>query len=266
MSMRFLGPSFDIHGGGKDLVFPHHENERAQSEAFFDEKPWVSIWMHTGLVMVGADKMSKSLGNIVPLKDALKKWSPGVLRLWYLQVHYRKPLGFTDEALEQAEKLYNRVVSAYELLVKLSREARDLHYLNDNDLKIVAELNNIYIEFHRALSNDFNTPEAIAALNKLLTTIYRDIQYNPKHMLVSLALKTLKSINYVFNIFEEAEPSREEVELDGLIGILVDVRRELRKRGMYDLADTIRSELAKYGIQLMDKGLETTWIRIKKPG
>jgi len=73
MSSRYLGGRFDIHGGGTDLIFPHHENERAQSEAFFDEKPWVSIWMHTGLVMVGADKMSKSLGNIVPLKDALKK-------------------------------------------------------------------------------------------------------------------------------------------------------------------------------------------------
>jgi cysteinyl-tRNA synthetase len=265
MSSRYLGGRFDIHGGGTDLIFPHHENERAQSEAFFGVKPWVSIWMHTGMLTVGVDKMSKSLKNIVPLRDALKKYQPGVLRLWYLHVHYRKPLNYTEESIEQAEKLYNRLVSAHDLLLKLQREMQNPHYLNNEDLKILNELKQVYVDFHRALSEDFNTPEALAAVNKLLGIVYRDIQYNPKYMLVSQALRILRTANYVFGAFEE-KPVYTEAgeELEKILGLLIEVRKELRKRGMYDIADTIRSELLKHGIQLMDRGIETTWIRIKK--
>jgi cysteinyl-tRNA synthetase len=264
MSSRYLGGRFDIHGGGTDLIFPHHENERAQSEAFFGERPWVSIWMHTGMVTVGADKMSKSLHNIVPMREALKKWEPGVLRLWYLHVHYRKPLSFSEESIEHIEKLYNRIVSAYDLLVKLQREQHSPHYLTDEDLKLLLELRRIDLEFHRALSEDFNTPEAIAALSELLTLVFRDIQYNPKYMFTTQALKTLRAANYVFALFEERVEEGVESEVEALLKIIVDVRKELRKRGMYDLADTIRSELLKHGIQLMDKGLETTWIRLRR--
>ncbi|MCC6054726.1 MAG: cysteine--tRNA ligase, partial [Thermosphaera sp.] len=265
MSSRYLGGRFDIHGGGTDLIFPHHENERAQSEAFFGVKPWVSIWMHTGMLTVGVDKMSKSLKNIVPLRDALKKYQPGVLRLWYLHVHYRKPLNYTEESIEQAEKLYNRLVSAHDLLLKLQREMQNPHYLNNEDLKILNELKQVYVDFHSALSEDFNTPEALAAVNKLLGIVYRDIQYNPKYMLVSQALRILRTANYVFGAFEE-KPVYTEAgeELEKILGLLIEVRKELRKRGMYDIADTIRSELLKHGIQLMDRGIETTWIRVKK--
>ncbi|MEM0002156.1 MAG: cysteine--tRNA ligase [Desulfurococcaceae archaeon] len=265
MSSKYLGDRFDIHGGGTDLIFPHHENERAQSESYYGKKPWVSIWMHTGLLMVGADKMSKSLGNIIPLKDALKKWNPGTLRLWYLHVHYRKPLSFTEEGLEQVDKIYNRAVAAYELLHKLLPESKELHYLRSEDLKIARELLNLSAEMHRALSDDFNTPQAIAVLNELLSIVFREIQYNPKHMLTLLALRTLRTINYVFGLFEEKEVDREsELLLNGVMRVLIDVRKELRRRGIYDLADSIRSELLKLGVQLMDKGLETTWITVKK--
>ena len=265
MSSRYLGGRFDIHGGGTDLIFPHHENERAQSEAFYGVKPWVSIWMHTGLVMVGSDKMSKSLGNIIPLKEALKKWDPGVLRLWYLQVHYRKPLGFSEESLEQAMKLYNKVISAYDLLLKLSREAQDLHYLKDEDLSIARRIVELNGELHSALSEDFNTPQAMAVVNEVASIVFREIQYRPKHLLVSLSLKTLKTVNYVFGLFEEKEIAEEnEALLNAVMNILIDVRRELRKQGLYAIADNIRSELAKVGIHLMDKGLETTWIRVKR--
>jgi len=265
MSSRYLGDRFDIHGGGTDLIFPHHENERAQSEAYYGKKPWVSIWMHTGLLMVGTDKMSKSLGNIIPLKDALNKWNPGTLRLWYLHVHYRKPLSFTDESLEQVNKLYNRVVSAYELLRKLLPESKELFYLRDDDVRLAKELLRLNTEFHRALSDDFNTPQAIAVMNELLTIIFREIQYNPKYLLTTLATRILRSMNYVFGLFEERE-IREDYEslLNEVMRVLVDTRKELRRRGMYDLADNMRNELLKAGIQLMDKGLETTWIITKK--
>jgi cysteinyl-tRNA synthetase len=266
MSSRYLGGRFDIHGGGTDLIFPHHENERAQSEALFGVKPWVSIWMHTGLVMVGADKMSKSLGNITPLREAFKKWKPEVLRLWYLHVHYRKPLHFSDESLESAEKLYERIHSAYKLAERLYREAIDQHYLRGEDLKILRYVVDLNSRFHSALSNDFNTPEALAVISELVSLIYREIQYNPKYMLVSLSIKLLKSFNHVFGVLDEKAEMAEETGplVNELIKILIDVRKELRKRGLYDLSDSIRGELSKIGIQLMDKGLETTWIIRRK--
>lgn len=266
MSSRYLGERFDIHGGGTDLIFPHHENERAQSEALFGTRPWVSIWMHTGLVMMGPDKMSKSLGNIVPLREALSKWNYSVLRLWYLHVHYRKPLNFAEESLEQVRKLYERVVAALDILKKLSREARDMHYLNDSDLQMAKKLIDINNEFYNSLSSDFNTPQAIAAINELLTIVFREIQYNPKHFLTSLALKTLKSFNYIFTAVEESAEEYFELDLllDEVLKVLIETRKELRKRGIYDLSDSIRNELARIGIQLMDRGLETTWVRVKK--
>ena len=266
MSSRYLGGRFDIHGGGTDLIFPHHENERAQGESFFGTKPWVSIWMHTGLVMVGSDKMSKSLGNIIPLREALKKWKPEVLRLWYLHVHYRKPLNFSDESIHNAEKLFERIHSAYRLLERVHREARDLHYLKEEDLHILRQLIDLNTRFHVALSSDFNTPEALAVISDLVSLIYREIQYNPKYMLTSMALKILRSFNLVFAAFEE-ESERvvaEEPLVEELIRVIVDVRKELRRRGLYDLSDRIREELSNLGIQLMDKGLETTWIIRRK--
>ncbi|MEM1642313.1 MAG: cysteine--tRNA ligase [Desulfurococcaceae archaeon] len=263
MSSRYLGERFDIHGGGTDLIFPHHENERAQSEALFGVKPWVSIWMHTGLVTVGADKMSKSLGNIIPLKEAIKKWNPGSIRIWYLHLHYRKPLQFSEESLEQAEKLRERVVTAYELLKKLQEEAPEPHYLNDVDLNNARYLLFLHRRFHEALSDDFNTPQAIAAVNDLLSFIFRELQYKPRYMLLALAMKTLRAFNHVFAAFEETVTESDQL-VNELINIVVSVRKELRRRGIYDLSDTIRSELSKLGIQLMDKGLETTWMRIRR--
>lgn len=261
MSSRYLGGRFDIHGGGTDLIFPHHENERAQSEAFFGTKPWVTIWMHTGLVTVGTDKMSKSLGNIVPLKEALKKWNPGALRIWYLHLHYRKPLQFSEESLESAERLRERIVGAYELLNRLQKETANLHYLSERELDKVRYVLTLQDRFHEALSDDFNTSQALAVINELLSYVYGELQYNPSYMTVSIALRSLKMFNSVFAVFEERVFSEADELLDEVIKIIVNVRKELRKRGIYDLSDAIRSELSKLGIQLMDKGLETTWIR-----
>lgn len=266
MSSRYLGSRFDIHGGGTDLIFPHHENERAQSEAFFGSQPWVSIWMHTGLVMVGREKMSKSLGNIIPLKEAFEKWGPMPLRLWYLSAHYRKPLYFSEESIESSVKLYDRLIAATQLLSRLARESTGLHYASDDDLRTLNQLITLHKRFHEALSTDFNTPEALAVLNEYLTILFRDIQYNPKHILVSTSIKLLRDFNTVFGVLGEEVRVLEEAEslVDELIEVIVEVRRELRKRGIYDLSDTIRSELARLGVQLMDKGLETTWIKTRK--
>ncbi|MEZ0393823.1 MAG: cysteine--tRNA ligase [Desulfurococcaceae archaeon] len=266
MSSRYLGGAFDIHGGGTDLIFPHHENERAQSEAALGLDRWVGIWMHTGMVTVGKDKMSKSLGNIVPLREALSKWRPGTLRLWYLATHYRKPLDFSEESIQQADVLRERVERAADLLARLEREARDLHYLKDEDLEVLGKLLAIRRKFHDEMSNDVNTPGALAALNELLALTFREIQYNPKYMLVTTARKLLAEFDQVFGVIPEGPAIVPEAgpAYDRLVDLLVSVRRELRARGLYELADRIRGELAKEGIILLDKGLETTWLRAKK--
>jgi len=263
MSTKYLGTRFDIHGGGTDLIFPHHENERAQSESALGVKGWVKYWVHVGMVTVKGEKMSKSLGNIIPLKEAFEKWGPEVIRLWYFSTHYRKPLLFTEESLEQANILYNRLVSATELLKKLAREAVEPHRSEDRDLEVLKQLLTLHNSFHEALSNDFNTAEATAVINKYLNIVFSEIQYNPKHLLVSTAYRLLREYNHVLGVLDkelETQPTGLESLVDSLINILIDVRKELRERKLYDLADRIRSELGKEGIVLMDKGMETKYI------
>ena len=264
MSTRYLGKRFDIHGGGADLIFPHHENERAQSEAALGAKPWVKYWVHVGMVMMSGEKMSKSLGNIIPLREAFKTWGPEALRLWYLMGHYRRPQLFTEESIEQAKKFYERLVQATNLLKKLGREAESPHKMSDKDIKILYSLFETRTRFHEALSNDFNTPNALAAVSEFVTIVFRDIQYNPKYTLVWTAYKLLKEYNTVLGVLDRhlmETPKELEDLLDNVINVIVDVRRELRDRKLYDLADRIRSELGKLGIILMDKGRETTWMR-----
>ncbi len=263
MSTRYLGKQFDIHGGGTDLIFPHHENERAQSEAALGVKPWVKYWMHVGMFTIKGNKMSKSLGNIIPLREAFKKWRPEAIRLFYLSLHYRKPQDFTEEGINQAEALYERLVATINLLNKLSREATDYHKLNDKDLDILEKLFSTREKFHKSLSNDFNTANALAAVRELTNIVFKYIQYNPKYTLVAKAYNLLREYNVVLGVLDKYfEKTSEELRtlVDELLQIIVKVRKELRKNKNYSLADFIRSELEKKGIKLLDKGLETSWI------
>jgi len=264
MSSKYLGMRFDIHGGGTDLIFPHHENERAQSEAAFDVRPWVKYWVHVGLLKVGEDKMSKSLGNIIPLKDAVKQWSPKALRLFYLSLHYRKPQLFSEESVKQAEKVYERLVSAVTLLRKLVIEGRsDKFRMNDESLKTLGELLRIRMNFHKALSNDFNTAKALAAVSELTDIVFRDIQFRESYALSVKAMQLMNEFNSVLGVLDEVlqgYAGMNEELLNGVIDLLVSVRRKLREGKEYELADEIRRRLGDLGIILLDKGLETKWI------
>jgi len=208
--------------------------------------------------------MSKSLKNIVPIKEVVKKWGGITLRYWYLMSHYRKPVSFSEESLEIASEHVRRLNQVSSLLQKLWREAVEPHRASDEDLKILRNLLKTHYSFHVALSEDFNTPEAVASLNEFTTIVFRDIQYNPKYILVSTAVRILQDFNNVFGVLETAPKVLVKEDVDPYIKILVDVRKELRNRRIYDLADMIRSELGKLGVTLSDKGSETTWIRVKK--
>jgi len=260
MSSKYLGPQFDIHGGGQDLVFPHHENERAQSEAFFGKKPWVKYWLHTGYLLISGEKMSKSLGNIVIFREAEKKWGALTLRLWLLSAHYRAQLDYNEESLIQARNNLRRINSAYEDLTKILRESSPGGRLGEKELRTVQEVLQLYTDFHNAMSNDFNTAEALAAILRLTRIINRDIVPNEYYTAASFALRLLKEFNTVFDVIEEKPVTRADAELEQLINIIVKVRSDLRARRDYQLADWIRAELSRLGIKLYDyPGGKTVW-------
>lgn len=264
MSTKYLGERFDIHGGGNDLIFPHHENERAQSESALNVSLWVKYWIHTGMLMIGGEKMSKSFGNIISLKEAFNKWDPMVIRLWYLASHYRKPQVFTEDSVEAVSRMYDRMAATVETLKKLLREQLNPYRASDGDVEVLHRLLSTREAFHKALSNDFNTPEALSAVNDYLVIVNREVLSRDSYILAETSYRLIQEYNFVLGVLDKhlyGLSNEAESKIDRLIKIIVDVRRELRERKMYEITDRIRAELEKEGVILMDKGLETTWVK-----
>ncbi len=263
MSSRYLGEQFDIHGGGQDLVFPHHENERAQSESYFGKRPWVRYWLHTGYLTISGEKMSKSLGNIIPANEAIRKWGPRVLRLWLLSAHYRTQLDFSEEALEQARSTLARIEAAAEAVERLLAEAEPEASLRGERLEQTRSLLDAYYAFHEAMSSDFNTARALAAVMEAVRVVNRQTLPSESYTGAAIAARLFAEFNHVFNVLGKRAAT--EGPFEQLVELLVKVRSELRRRKMFDLADEIRSELGQLGIQLMDyPGGKTVWRLTKK--
>ncbi|MCE4610931.1 MAG: cysteine--tRNA ligase [Desulfurococcales archaeon] len=266
MSMRYLGRKIDIHGGGVDLVFPHHENERAQSEALTGEK-WVKYWLHVSYLTIRGEKMSKSLGNIIPLREALAKWGSGPLRLWLLSSHYRHNLDYSEEALKQYTQLYNRLRAVAERVARRLEKSEPSHYLEEKDLSTLGRLRSLITGWHEAMSNDFNFGAAAKYLWEFTTTYFREVEASESSALLSVAWKFIVDTNRVYayadDIVGGAWRVGEGLE-EPLIDLIVEVRSKLREKKMYDLADYIRERLAVMGIQLLDYGLRTEWRRVEK--
>ncbi len=261
MSSRYLGRRIDIHGGGQDLIFPHHENEKAQSEALFG-RPWVRYWLHTGYLTVRGEKMSKSLGNIVPIREALKKWEPDVLRLWLLSVHYRSQIDYSEDSLEQAKRTLERIRETALDVKRLIGESASFR-LGDRELRLLSQLENLRIEFHEAMSTDFNTAKALAAVMKLVRLVNAEILPSENYTLALRAYKLFLEFNTVFAVIDDvfARPATEvEKMVNDLIDLILKVRQELRREKRYELSDWIRSELSRLGVVVMDHpGGKTTW-------
>jgi len=262
MSSKYLGEQFDIHGGGQDLIFPHHENERAQSEARFGRRPWVKYWLHAGLFRVSGEKMSKSLGNIITLKEAFKKWRPEVIRLWLATIHYRRPVEFSEEALKQAEKAYIRLVNTVETLKKLMRELEPDHSLGSDDLRILRELISVRKGFYESMDDDFNTSRAFSYVYKLTTIVFKELMNRPKKSLVMKAYEILWEFNRVIGVLDKHFEGGgiEQDFINSLIELIVKVRQIHRTRKEYQISDWIREELTKLGIKLMDYKDKTEWV------
>ncbi len=265
MSSRYLGDQFDIHGGGQDLIFPHHENERAQSEAYFGKRPWVRYWLHTGYLTIEGEKMSKSLGNIIPANEMIGKWGARVLRLWLLSAHYRTQLDYSEEALEQARAMLSRIEAAVDQVNRVLREAEPEPRLEGASLEAARMIMDRIYGFHEAMSSDFNTARALAEVMEAVRIVNREVVPGERYTAAALAARLFEEFNQVFAVLEPAAtPGGELVEK--LVDLLVRVRAELRREKRYELADMIRGELAQLGVRLYDHpGGKTTW-RLERRG
>ncbi len=266
MALKYLGDRIDIHGGGQDLVFPHHENEIAQSEGFTGAKPFVKYWLHNGLLQLGEDKMSKSLGNLVTIKDVLKNYSADALRVFVLSSHYRSPLTYSEDTLEAAEKGADRL-----------RQAVAAGGGDKKDDKIDTE--SYRQRFTGAMDDDFNTPQALAALFDLARDINRaadagrDIgagQETLKELggVLGLTLKTARKLVKSVGIpSEEKHGDHAIIQTSGEIGSdeyiesLIKQRDICRQAGQWQYADEIRDRLVELNIALEDTVKGTVWKR-----
>lgn len=247
----YFGPQYNIHGGGLDLIFPHHDAEIAQMEAASGKEPLVEYWMHTGFLNVRGEKMSKSLGNFITIKELLKEYSPETYRFFVLSTHYRSPIDFSDEILKQAENSLNRIRNTGKLL---------LDYYNSEDMAdsdeetVVEDLNNFKDEFFSAMDNDFNTPIALSSLfdytHKLNKSIASSIISKDTSLEIIDTLKTIESILGIDILVEDSVGS--DLSND-ILNILTDVREKLRAKKDWDLADKIRDDLSQLDISLEDK-------------
>jgi cysteinyl-tRNA synthetase len=242
MCEALLGKHFDIHGGGQDLQFPHHENEIAQSEAANGGK-FVNVWMHNGLLTIDNEKMSKSLGNFFTIREVLERYDGETIRFFMIRSHYRSPFNFSDASLDDARNSLRRLYTALDAVPAEGAAAIDW-----NEPRAAA--------FHAAMNDDFNTPIAIATLFELAADVNRSRNE------ADAAL--LKSLGATLGILQQAPRAylQSGVALDeASIARMIEERRAAKGRGDYSRSDAIRSELAGQGIVLKDTPHGTTWVK-----
>jgi cysteinyl-tRNA synthetase len=256
MSSTYLDGQIDIHGGGADLIFPHHENEIAQSEAFLGVEPFARYWVHNGLVRAGTEKMSKSLGNFVRLKEIVDRGLGGAFRLMILQSHYRAPLTYTEEGLLAAERGLSRLRAAADP-TGLSVAATDDGFNTTTDLAALAE--DVRCQFHEAMDDDFNAPEALAALFDLARAINRARGAGEPAESITPARVMLVDLAGVLGFDLEDNSAAATADAAPFIDLLLRVREELRQRREWALSDLIRDELGKLEVVVEDTPAGATW-------
>ena len=244
MSMTYLGESLDIHGGGQDLVFPHHENEIAQSEASTGVVPFSRYWVHNGLLRLGGDKMSKSLGNLVSVEEALQQFSPDSIRLYFLSSHYRSPLSYSDEGCSAMERSLERLRHALE---RDGGDAGEAMYAEP-----------FRRQFFDAMDDDLNTPRALAALFDLAREINRSSDAGHP---VGDAQESLRHLGGILGL-TFAEPKASDGAAPGaapFIELLLETRTAMRQARQFEQADRIRDGLEQLGVSVEDSPSGSVW-------
>jgi cysteinyl-tRNA synthetase len=268
MSNKYLGASFDFLGGGSDLIFPHHENEIAQSEAFTGQEPFVRYWLHNGFITVNEEKMSKSLGNFFLVIDILEHFRPEVLRFFVLSTHYRSPLDFSDERLQEAGRSLERLKTAAANLNQL--KTLPAASGGEEALELNQAAQQAMTEFQAAMDDDFNTALAIGVMFGFAKeiNIYHSKVTSGKAKLDDAALQKAGQIYEqmagILGILQEQDSELKDGDtelVNALMEIIIEIRQEARKKKEWATADQIRDKLAAAGIVLEDSPQGVRWKR-----
>ena len=259
MSCKHLGETFDIHAGGNDLIFPHHENEIAQSEAS-NKKPFVKYWLHFGFLNINKEKMSKSLGNFFTAREVLAKYSPEAIRLFFSMAHYRGPVDFTAELLDAAEKGLEKLKNLHSTIDSAINKNKSGGAIPEFDFKVFEN------RFSEAMDDDFNSPQAVAVIfdfvkevNRIIAekeNIHSDFYVNVKEFLANTAQNVLGIIS-----FEEKVLKQDSLLENELIKLLIEIRLKAKLDKNFQLADEIRKKLETLGITLKDTKEGTDFIK-----
>ncbi|MGQ9460668.1 MAG: cysteine--tRNA ligase [Candidatus Bathyarchaeaceae archaeon] len=261
MGLKYLGPQFDIHGGARDLIFPHHENEIAQCEALTGKKPFVRYWLHTGFLTINGEKMAKSLGNYITVRQALEKYDAEAIRLFVLSTHYRSEIDFTDKKLRDAEtsleRLYNTLDGLEEAMERsVEREPTEV------EEEFEKKVEKLRAEFAEAMDEDFNTPRALAALFDLSREINRFLgeQRQVNTGLLKRVYDHFLELGKVLGLFQKERAKKVSEKLvNNLVNLLVELRDNLRRKGDYELSDEIRAKLRELGVVVEDTSEGPRW-------
>ena len=256
MAKKLLGDTIDIHAGGMDLAFPHHENEIAQSEALTGKK-FANYWMHAAFLNVNNQKMSKSLNNFLTARDALKQYDADVIRFLMLSGHYRIQLNFSNDLLESAkasvERLYNAIGNLENLISEVKNEN-----MTDEEVKYIESLDAYRQRYIEKMDDDFNTADAISVLFDLIRDINSNVGINSSKELCEKALELIRELGLPLGILQKTTKGDLEEEIEALIA----ERQQARKDRNFALADKIRDELKARGIELLDTPQGVRWKKV----
>ncbi len=239
MSLKYLGETFDIHGGGQDLIFPHHENEMAQTQACFGPHTFARVWLHNGMLTVNGEKMSKSLGNFITMHELLKKMKGEIVRFVLLSSHYRQPLDWNDQVVQQSRQSLDRLYNAF--------RGRDLNVEEP-----------VFEPIKAALEDDLNTPLAISVLHDIASRVHKAIHENEKNKWASI----LKASGIWLGLLQEDAENwfkgKTGIEESAILS-LIEARNKARAHKDFAKADQVRQELLKAGVLLEDTPQGTIW-------
>ncbi|MGE5593565.1 MAG: cysteine--tRNA ligase [Betaproteobacteria bacterium] len=289
LALKYLGSGFDFHGGGDELIFPHHENEIAQSEAYTGQEPFARYFVHHAMLNVGDAKMSKSLGNFFAVRDVLREYEPGVIRYYFASRHYRSPANYGTDELDSARRAYERLRATLEAARRRVAASQDGEQAagtepgatplvpavpaegatrpegppGDELFKAAREAREKFIQ---GMDDDFNTAVALAAIHDLARSVNDALHSGTgvDRSVLQLAVGAMEELGSILGLFREEEAGGRNTgseTVDGLVKLLVDVRGELRAKREWALADRIRDGLRELGIVLEDTASGTVWKR-----